>query len=59
MRGVDWRQRVINNVGESNFHDIQDMKLDHIQMARFIKMVYKNELKVLRNLSLIRVVLSI
>jgi len=37
MRGVDWRQRVINNVGKENFHDIQHMKLDHIKMARFIK----------------------
>ena len=37
MRGIDWRQRVINNVGEENFHDIQHMKLDHIKMARFIK----------------------
>lgn len=37
MRGVDWRQRVINNVGEEYFHDIQHMKLDHIKMARFIK----------------------
>ena len=36
-RGVDWRQRVINNVGEDCFHDIQHMKLDHIKMARFIK----------------------
>ncbi|CAB9515534.1 peptide N-acetylglucosaminyltransferase 110 kDa subunit [Seminavis robusta] len=37
MRGVDWRQRVINNVGKDRFHDIQHMKLDHIKMARFIK----------------------
>jgi len=37
MRGVDWRQRVINNVGEEFFHDLQHMKLDHIKMARFIK----------------------
>ena len=37
MRGVDWRQRVINNVGEENFHDMQGMKLDHIKMARAIK----------------------
>jgi hypothetical protein len=37
MRGVDWRQRVINNVGKKRFHDIQHMKLDHIKMARFIK----------------------
>ena len=34
MRGVDWRQRVIDNV--DYFHDVQEYKLDHIGLARYI-----------------------
>lgn len=34
MRGVDWRQRVIDNV--DYFHDVRHLKGNHIDLARFI-----------------------
>lgn len=34
MRGVDWRQRVIDNV--DYFHDVRQFKGNHIGLARFI-----------------------
>jgi len=34
MRGVDWRVRVANNV--DYFHDIENLKDNHIEMARYI-----------------------
>ena len=34
MRGVDWRQNVINNV--DYFHDVNHLQGDHISLARFI-----------------------
>ncbi|KAL3910860.1 MAG: hypothetical protein SGARI_001923, partial [Bacillariaceae sp.] len=34
MRGVDWRKRVANQV--DYFHDIEEIKMDHIALARFI-----------------------
>ena len=35
MRGVDWRKRVMTHV--DHFHDIQDIKMSHVEMARYIK----------------------
>jgi protein O-GlcNAc transferase len=35
MRGVDWRERVKSNV--DHFHDVQEIKMDHIQLARYIQ----------------------
>jgi len=34
MRGVDWRQRVMDNV--DYFHDVQEYSEDHIGLARYI-----------------------
>jgi protein O-GlcNAc transferase len=34
MRGVDWRKRVAEHV--DYFHDVEKIKMDHIEMARFI-----------------------
>ena len=34
MRGVDWRERVKSNV--DHFHDVQQLKMDHVALARFI-----------------------
>ena len=34
MRGVDWRQRVMDNV--DYFHDVHDFQQDHIGLARYI-----------------------
>jgi hypothetical protein len=34
MRGVDWRQRVIDTV--DHFHDVREYKDDHIGLARYI-----------------------
>lgn len=34
MRGVDWRKRVAEHV--DNFHDIENLKGSHIDMARYI-----------------------
>jgi protein O-GlcNAc transferase len=34
MRGVDWRKRVAKHV--DHFHDVENIKMDHIQMARYI-----------------------
>jgi len=34
MRGVDWRQRVMDNV--DYFHDVQEYRGDHIGLARYI-----------------------
>jgi protein O-GlcNAc transferase len=34
MRGVDWRERVKSNV--DYFHDVQKLKMDHVNLARFI-----------------------
>lgn len=34
MRGVDWRQRVIDSV--DHFHDVRKYKHDHIGLARYI-----------------------
>lgn len=35
MRGVDWRKRVASHV--DYFHDIQDIKESHVEMARYIQ----------------------
>jgi protein O-GlcNAc transferase len=35
MRGVDWRERVKGHV--DFFHDVQEIKMDHIEMARYMK----------------------
>jgi protein O-GlcNAc transferase len=35
MRGVDWRKRVVSHV--DYFHDVGDIKMDHIALARFIR----------------------
>jgi protein O-GlcNAc transferase len=35
MRGVDWRKRVAKHV--DHFHDLQDIKMSHVEMARYIK----------------------
>ena len=35
MRGVDWRKRVQSHV--DHFHDLEDIKMDHIAMAKYIK----------------------
>lgn len=42
MRGVDWRQRVIDNV--DYFHDVRQFKGDHIGLARFI---HEKEIQIL------------
>eukprot|EP00804_Cyclotella_cryptica_P015203 CCRYP_000736-RC/>CCRYP_000736-RC protein AED:0.03 eAED:0.03 QI:41/1/1/1/1/1/3/486/927 len=42
MRGVDWRQRVIDNV--DYFHDVRQFKEDHIGLARFI---HEKEIQIL------------
>eukprot|EP00526_Cylindrotheca_closterium_P004303 CAMPEP_0113654424 /NCGR_PEP_ID=MMETSP0017_2-20120614/29149_1 /TAXON_ID=2856 /ORGANISM="Cylindrotheca closterium" /LENGTH=805 /DNA_ID=CAMNT_0000567571 /DNA_START=29 /DNA_END=2446 /DNA_ORIENTATION=- /assembly_acc=CAM_ASM_000147 len=34
MRGVDWRERVKGYV--DHFHDVQDIKMDHIALARYV-----------------------
>ena len=34
MRGVDWRERVKEQV--DHFHDVEKLKMDHIALARFI-----------------------
>ena len=34
MRGVDWRQRVKDHV--DYFHDVEEIKMNHIEMARYI-----------------------
>jgi protein O-GlcNAc transferase len=34
MRGVDWRERVKANV--EHFHDVQQFKMDHVNLTRFI-----------------------
>jgi protein O-GlcNAc transferase len=35
MRGVDWRKRVANQV--DYFHDIENLKMDHISLARYVR----------------------
>jgi len=42
MRGVDWRQRVIDTV--DYFHDVQEYQNDHIGLARYI---HKHEIQIL------------
>lgn len=42
MRGVDWRQNVIDNV--DFFHDVNYMQGDHISLARFI---HEQEIQIL------------
>ncbi|KAL7472309.1 hypothetical protein ACHAXS_012624 [Conticribra weissflogii] len=42
MRGVDWRQRVIDSV--DYFHDVRDFNGDHISLARFI---HEKEIQIL------------
>jgi protein O-GlcNAc transferase len=42
MRGVDWRQRVIDNV--DYFHDVREFKGDHIGLARYI---HEKEIQIL------------
>ena len=42
MRGVDWRQRVVDTV--DYFHDVQEYQNDHIGLARFI---HKHEIQIL------------
>jgi protein O-GlcNAc transferase len=37
MRGVDWRQRVINNLETTqHFHDCQKYRSNHVELARYI-----------------------
>lgn len=42
MRGVDWRQRVIDSV--DHFHDVRRYQNDHIGLARYI---YEREIEIL------------
>ena len=42
MRGVDWRQRVIDTV--DHFHDVRQFRNDHIGLARYI---HSNSIQVL------------
>eukprot|EP00980_Cylindrotheca_fusiformis_P017588 scaffold5517_cov135-Cylindrotheca_fusiformis.AAC.18 len=35
MRGVDWRERVKSHV--DHFHDVEEIRMDHIALARYIE----------------------